>query len=35
MKVELVLRSFVEMNPSRELRCFVRHNMLLGKLTAE
>lgn len=31
MKIELVLRSFVEMNPSREMRCFVRQNMLLGE----
>lgn len=31
MKVELVLRSFVEMNPSREMRCFVRQNILLGE----
>jgi hypothetical protein len=30
MKIELVLRSFVEMNPSREFRCFVRRNILLG-----
>ena len=30
IKVELVLKAFVEINPSRELRCFVRDNVLIG-----
>lgn len=30
MRIELVLRSFMEMNPSREVRCFVRNDILLG-----
>ncbi|KAK4689683.1 hypothetical protein P7C73_g418, partial [Tremellales sp. Uapishka_1] len=30
LKIELVLRNFVQMNPSRELRCFVRDNRLIG-----
>lgn len=29
-RIELVLKKFVEMNPSREVRCFVRDNILLG-----
>ena len=29
--VELVLRKWEEMNPSREFRCFVRNDILIGK----
>lgn len=32
MKVELVLKEFIEVNPSRIVRCFVRDNVLIGKL---
>jgi len=32
IKVELVLKRFVEMNPSREARCFVRNDILVGEL---
>lgn len=28
--IELVLKKFEEMNPSREVRCFVRDDILLG-----
>lgn len=30
-KLELVLKQHVQIVPSRELRCFVRSNILLGK----
>ncbi|GFZ50506.1 hypothetical protein JCM24511_08263 [Saitozyma sp. JCM 24511] len=30
MKIELVLREHVDMNPAREVRCFVRDDVLLG-----
>jgi hypothetical protein len=30
IKVELVLKAFVEINPAREFRCFVRDNVLVG-----
>ncbi|KIR32126.1 cytoplasmic protein [Cryptococcus deuterogattii MMRL2647] len=30
-KIELVLKKFENLNPSREIRCFVRNNMLVGK----
>ncbi|KJE01852.1 cytoplasmic protein [Cryptococcus gattii NT-10] len=29
-KIELVLKKFESLNPSREIRCFVRNNMLVG-----
>lgn len=29
--IELVLKKFTEMNPSQEVRCFVRDDILLGK----
>jgi hypothetical protein len=31
MKIELVLREHVDMNPAREVRCFVRDDVLLGE----
>ena len=31
-KLELVLKEYIQVNPSREFRCFVRNNVLLGKL---
>lgn len=31
MKIELVLKEYIDVNPSRELRCFVRNNILIGK----
>ena len=31
MTIELVLKRFTEVNPSREVRCFVRDNVLLGE----
>ena len=30
MKLELVLRKYESINPSREFRCFVREDILLG-----
>lgn len=30
MKLELVLRRYESINPSREFRCFVREDILLG-----
>lgn len=30
VRVELVLKRYVDINPSREVRCFVRDNVLLG-----
>lgn len=30
LKVELVLRRYENVNPSREFRCFVRNDMLIG-----
>lgn len=30
-KIELVLKKFESLNPSREVRCFVRNNVLVGK----
>jgi hypothetical protein len=30
IKVEMVLRSYVLIDPAREFRCFVRNNVLLG-----
>lgn len=30
VKIELVLKKFEDMNPSREVRCFVRDDILLG-----
>ena len=30
VRIELVLKRFVEIHPSREFRCFVRDNRLLG-----
>ena len=32
MKLELVLRKYESINPSREFRCFVREDILLGTL---
>lgn len=32
LRIELVLRRFVDMNPSREMRCFVRNNTLIGEM---
>lgn len=29
--IELVLKKFTEMNPSQEVRCFVRDDILLGE----
>jgi hypothetical protein len=31
MKVELVLKEYIDINPSREMRCFVRNNVLVGE----
>ena len=31
MQVELVLKEFIEVNPSRIVRCFVRDNVLIGE----
>lgn len=31
MKIELVLKEYIQVNPAREARCFVRNNMLLGE----
>jgi hypothetical protein len=31
IRLELVLKPFIEMNPSREMRCFVRDNVLVGE----
>ena len=33
MKLELVLKEYIQVNLSRELRCFVRKNVLLGQLS--
>lgn len=33
-RIELVLKKFVELNPAREVRCFVRDNILLGEWDA-
>ena len=30
LKVELVLKEYQDVNPSREMRCFVRENVLIG-----
>ena len=30
MKIELVLKEYIDVNPSREMRCFVRNNVLIG-----
>jgi hypothetical protein len=31
MKIELVLKDYIQVNPAREVRCFVRRNILIGK----
>jgi hypothetical protein len=31
-KLEMVLKEYIQVNPSREFRCFVRNNVLLGEL---
>ena len=33
LKVELVLKKFVQLDPAREFRCFVRDNILIGKFS--
>lgn len=30
LPLELVLKKYVEINPAREMRCFVRNNVLIG-----
>lgn len=30
MKIELVLKKYVQVNPAREVRCFVRNDILIG-----
>jgi len=35
MLVELVLKEFIEVNPSRIVRCFVRDNALIGQFRSE
>lgn len=32
IKIELVLKAYKQINPAREVRCFVRKNILIGEL---